>query len=194
MKVPEKNLITLLQNKDKRAIALLYDHYAPALYGVVLRIMDSEELAEDVVQETFMKAWNNSASYCQEKGTLFTWILNIARNTAIDQTRSVHYKARKKIQALETDPLYNQQIVEQYPAYIGLEKLVNALEEKYKIIIDLIFFKGLTQQEIAAHLGIPLGTVKTRLKAALRKLRYSFEDYKPKANFWVVSLSLWLIF
>ena len=184
----------MLQNKDKRAIALLYDHYAPALYGVVLRITDSEELAEDIIQETFVKVWKNSASYQQEKGTLFTWILNIARNTAIDQTRSAHYKARKKIQPLETDTIYNQQIAEQYPEYIGLDKLVSALEEKYKIIIDLIFFKGFTQQEIAAHLSIPLGTVKTRLKIALRKLRHSFEDYKPKVNFWVVSLSLWLIF
>lgn len=177
MKIAEENIILLLKADDTKAISILYDQYAAALYGIVLRIVRLETLAEDVVQEAFVKAWRHRTNYDASKGTLFTWLLNIARNTAIDKTRSAEFRANGKIQTL--DPaVYNgyKWSVEFNPDHIGLDKLIKKLEEKYRIIVELIFYKGFTQNEVMEHLDIPLGTVKSRLRIALRELRKYFDE------------------
>jgi len=177
MRVTEENIMELLQEQDRHAIALLYDRYAATLFGIVLRIVRSETLAEDVVQETFVKAWRNRASYDESKGTLFTWLLNIARNTAIDKTRSVEFRQRSKIQTLDPSVYSSNGLSFEFnPDCIGLEKIVKKLEEKYRIIVELIFFCGFTQNEVTEHLDIPLGTVKSRLCIALRELRKYFAE------------------
>jgi RNA polymerase sigma-70 factor (ECF subfamily) len=172
----EHHIIQLLKSKDKEAISILYDQYSPALYGVVLRIVQAKAIAEDVMQDTFIKIWKNGPNYDKSKGRLFTWILNIARNTAIDKTRSAHYRGNGKIQSMDTtlDEKNTDFSHEMETDHIGVRKKVDTLEPKYRTIIDLIYFKGYTQREVAEHLKLPLGTVKSRVKIALRNLRNIF--------------------
>jgi DNA-directed RNA polymerase specialized sigma24 family protein len=100
-KMENQQLITRLQQQDQAAVGALYDAYGGALFGVVLRIVHSRELAEQVLQDTFVKVWRNSATYDASKGRLFTWLLNIARNTAIDVTRSAHFQQSWKTDSLD---------------------------------------------------------------------------------------------
>ncbi len=179
MKHSEPYITALLRHQDTKAIALLYDQYAPTLYGIVLRIVQTPETAEDVIQEAFVKAWQNSHQYNQEKGTLFTWLLNIARNTAIDKTRLAGVRHRNQTQPIDdalcnTTGLSNSFAIE----HIGLENMVNELDEKHRVIIDMIYFQGYTHTEVTEQLNIPLGTVKTRLRIALRELRKFFAEQK----------------
>ena len=170
--VTEQYLIRLLKAQDREAISLLYDRYCAALFGVVLRIVGSEALAEDVIQETFIKVWRNGRNYDRRKGKLFTWLLNIARNTAIDTIRTSHYRRRDTTQPIDQSLQNDYQLATSMNIFqIGLHKEVNNLDEKYRVIIDLVYFNGYTQREVEEELGIPLGTVKTRLKIALRELR-----------------------
>ncbi len=173
------NIIQLLKQQDKRAISLLYDKYGAALYGIALKIVGSEALAEDVLQDSFVKVWKNASSFDEKKGTLFTWLLNITRNTALDTIKSAAYRRSKKIQELDFS-VYDHEDwrVEQKPEHIGLRSAVEGLEEKYRLIIELVYFKGYTQQEVVKQLDIPLGTVKSRVKIGLRELRKLFAESK----------------
>ena len=176
MKINEQEIVKMLHQNDRKVISIIYDKYAPALYGVVLRIVRSEEIAEDVMQDSFLKIWKNGQQYNSSKGTLFTWLLNIARNTAIDKTRSANFRRSDKIQPVD-DFVSNKasNIGNIKPEHIGVKELVNNLDPKYKEVIDLIYFNGFTQQEVADHLEIPLGTVKSRIRIALRELKSIFD-------------------
>lgn len=152
---------------------MLYDHYSAALYGVILRIVIEKETAEDVLQESFVKIWNNVSNYDATKGRLYTWLLNIARNSAIDKTRSKNFRKEGKVQSLEdfvysVDKQHNNSIPVDH---IGLRKFVEELKPDQRELIDLLYFGGYTQSEAAEELNLPLGTVKTRVKAALTRLR-----------------------
>jgi len=168
-------LISRLQQQDRQAIGELYTSYGGALFGVVLRIVQSRELAEQVLQDTFLKAWRNGASYDASKGRLFTWLLNIARNTAIDATRTAYFQHYRKTDSLDNlVAAPGGQALN--PDHLGVQDAVNRLEEKYKVLINLIYFKGYTQEEVAEEVGIPLGTVKTRLRYAMVELRKVFGE------------------
>ncbi len=181
----DQQLINRLQAQDRTAIGNLYDAYGAALFGVVLRIVQQRELAEQVLQDTFVKAWRNGASYDASKGRLFTWLLNIARNSAIDATRTAHFQKSRKTDSL--DSLVHSPGGESInPDQIGVREMVSRLDEKYKKLIELIYFQGYTQEEAAEETGIPLGTIKTRLRYAINELRGIFT-----AN--MVSLILWSI-
>ncbi|CAN5918198.1 sigma-70 family RNA polymerase sigma factor [soil metagenome] len=169
----EPELISLLKARDELGLRVLYDHYSAALYGVILRIVIERETAEDVLQESFVKIWNNSASYDASKGRLYTWLLNVARNTAIDKTRSKNFRKGAQVQSIEdfvytVDKQHNNTTAIDH---IGLRKFVDELKPDQKQLIDLLYFGGYTQSEAAEELNLPLGTVKTRVKAALTRLR-----------------------
>jgi RNA polymerase sigma factor (sigma-70 family) len=171
----QDELILRLKQQDRTVISQLYDMYSGALYGVVLRIVQSPELAQQVLQDTFLKVWRNSASYDASKGRLFTWMLNIARNTAIDATRTAHFRNQQKTE--NTDMLvYKPGSETLNPDHLDVRKVVDTLDEKYKSLIDLIYFKGYTQEEVAEETGIPIGTVKTRLRYAMNELRKVFGE------------------
>lgn len=169
----QDQLIIRLKQQDRAAIGELYDAYNGALYGVVLRIVQSPELAQQVLQDTFVKAWRNATSYDAAKGRLFTWLLNIARNTAIDATRTAHYQNSRKTDNL--DGLVHQPGGNTLNTdVLGVREVVDSLDEKYKLLIDLVYFQGYTQEEAAEETGIPLGTIKTRLRYAIGELRKVF--------------------
>ncbi|MCU0353076.1 MAG: sigma-70 family RNA polymerase sigma factor [Cytophagales bacterium] len=169
----EDQLVALLKQHDRKGFEYLYDRYSAALYGVVLRIVRTEEVAEDVVQEAFVKIWKNVAAYDKSKGTLFTWVLNIARNTAIDKVRTQDFKQQASIQDLEQNVSMLDRQANELPQvdFIGMEKHVAQLRPEHRLVVDYLYFKGYTQTELAEELDIPLGTVKTRIKAAINHLR-----------------------
>ncbi|MCC5943537.1 MAG: sigma-70 family RNA polymerase sigma factor [Bernardetiaceae bacterium] len=169
----ENSLINLLKQKDKKGFSLLYENYAPTLYGVVLRIVGNKEVAEDTLQEVFIKIWKHIEQYNATKGTLFTWMLNIARNTSIDKLRSKSYKKMlydSDIEALQ-EQISDGNKAEEQTDRIGISELLEHLGQNQKDVIDLIYFEGFTQAEAADVLDIPLGTVKTRIRTAIHSLR-----------------------
>ena len=167
------DLIVALKSKDRSALEYLYDHYAGALLGVVARILKKEELAEEVLQDVFLKVWDRIDSYDAGKGRLFTWMLNIARNQAIDKTRSKEFSKGKKTGDIDNyvNRIENEGFVEQKVEAIGLQNLLNTLPEDQRFIIDQHYLKGYTQAEIAEEFNLPLGTVKTRMRLAMKELR-----------------------
>jgi RNA polymerase sigma-70 factor, ECF subfamily len=170
----EDKIVSLLQQQQSQAITLLYDNYGAALFGIVLKVVRSRELAEQVLQDTFVKAWQHGTKYDAQKGRLFTWLLNIARNTAIDATRTNYYKFYQQSDTEEA--LKNVPDNAINPDTLGVRQLVHGLDEKYRILIEKIYFEGYTQQEIEQEMGIPIGTIKTRLRYAINELRTVFTE------------------
>lgn len=172
-KTGEAELVKQLSARDKKAYEMLYDRYSAALYGVILRIVLSEEEANDVLQESFVKIWQAIDSYDASKGSLFTWMLNVCRNAAIDRRRSRNFK--NNLKNLQTDNIVlllgNEHSTSIPIDHIGLKELVNKLDDEYKTLINAVYFDGYTQKEVSEKFGMPLGTVKTRLRTAIQKLR-----------------------
>lgn len=176
IKYSENELVALLVSGEKKAFEYLYDNYAATLYGVLRKITRDEELAQDVLQEAFVKIWNNISKYDPNKGTLFTWMLNLSRNLAIDKLRGKRFKY--EIQSLDQNVsmLEGNNTVEQSIETIGIKtKITDVLTEDKRQIIDAIYFGGLTQEEAAKELNIPLGTLKTKCRTALLELRAYFK-------------------
>jgi RNA polymerase sigma-70 factor (ECF subfamily) len=151
----------------------LYDNYSAAIYGIILRIVRSEEVAQEVMHDAFIKAWKNINSYSAEKGRLYTWLVNISRNTSIDRLRSKEIKKTGKTDSV-ADNVYTidkANSTELSIDGIGLENVLNQLSDELRFVIEQMYFKGYTQIEIAEEFNIPLGTVKTRARTAMRTLR-----------------------
>jgi RNA polymerase sigma-70 factor (ECF subfamily) len=172
----EEELVRSLRNHEKAGIEALYDMYSASLYGVILRIVNETNLAEDILQETFVKIWNSFSSYSTDKGRLFTWMVNIARNLSIDKIRSKDFRNQNKNQDIENtvNSIDEQKNTVYKPELLGIKDLVETLRPEQKLILDLVYFKGYTHVETANELGIPLGTVKTRLRMAIQELRKHF--------------------
>ena len=166
-------LIARFQQKDESAFAELYARYSENILGVIHSVLHDQELSEEVLQDVFVKAWNNASSYNPQKGRFFTWLLNIARNAAIDKTRSKAFKNNKQNQnaAFFVDILEDKNDFSSKVDAIGIKKYIEVLEPICKKVIHLLFFKGYTQKETAEELDIPLGTVKTRNRICINKLR-----------------------
>lgn len=151
----------------------MYDNYSGALFGVVKRIIKEEDLAQEVLQDAFLKIWEKIDQYQPDKGRLFTWMLNLTRNLAIDKTRSKEFNKSKKTDSIDIVVGSNSRepIEESYTDGIGVKNLLNELNQDQQFIVEQLYFKGYTQQEVADEFGIPLGTVKTRLRQAMVLLR-----------------------
>lgn len=172
--IAEDELVLLLKAKDQRGFNILYNNYSSALYGVLNKILQSSELSTDVLQDVFVKIWRNIDNYDSSKGSIFTWMMNIARNLAIDTLRSADYRDSSLNISIE-DNIINQiddsnQMILEIDS-IGLRKVVEKLKPELKQLIDLAYFQGYTQNEISEEFNIPLGTVKTRIKTAISILR-----------------------
>lgn len=162
-----------MKNKDEQAFARLYDSYSGAIYSSILQIIGDEELASDILQEVFINIWRKIGLFDAEKGRLFTWMLNIARNASIDLLRSRAYRNSRKNQSI-TDNVDIAGVTRTEPSgidTIGLRKTLEKLKPEQRVLIELSYFKGYTHEEIAEQENIPLGTVKTRIRNALIQLR-----------------------
>ena len=169
----QEELLPLILKKDDKAFTLMYDMYSKNLYGVIYNLINDREEAEDVLQEVFVKIWKNIESYNESKGRFFTWIINIARNTTIDKLRSKGFNNSKKnlssdnfVHLLDDSNRLSNKI-----DTIGIQEFVKKLKPKCIQIINLLFFKGYTQQEASDELEIPLGTIKTQNRNCINDLR-----------------------
>ena len=166
-------LIIKLKNKDIAAFEQLHSMYAENILGVINTILQNPERSEEICQDVFIKIWENAHSYNPAKGRFFTWILNIARNAAIDELRSKSHKNWKK--NLTTDyfvgNLEEHDDMDSKMDVIGLKKLLKGLKKKCTKLIELLYFKGFTQKEAAEQLNIPIGTVKTRNRSCISQIR-----------------------
>jgi RNA polymerase sigma-70 factor, ECF subfamily len=168
----ETELVQGLQSQSPQAFAALYDNYSAAMLGIILTIVKNMEDAENLLQDSFIKVWKNMHRYDMTKGRLFTWLITICRNTALNFLRSRENIYKVEIQDAETG-VYTHKLATEpvHLNYIGVGKAVEKLDEKHRAVINLIYFWGYTQLEVSEHLKLPLGTVKTRTRAALQILR-----------------------
>jgi RNA polymerase sigma-70 factor (ECF subfamily) len=169
----EKEILRLFEEGNVKAMDLLYDHYSDALYGVVLRMVGDEALASDVLQESFVKIWQNSRAYDPEKGRLFTWLLRIAKNKAIDCIRKTGRKA--EIQS-ELKIVYKNDTSDSSDPTVkhDLNTVLSNLDKDQRNLIEHSYILGYSHPEIAEKFDIPLGTVKTRIRNAMKDLRSIF--------------------
>ena len=168
----ENEIVKLLSQGDRQAISLLYKNYSGALFGIISRMVPVKEVAEEVLQDVFIKVWDNADRYDPTKGKLFTWLAQVTRNTALDKVRSAGYRKGQKTDGLETSVSLNDAFTEKSNIQdSGLRKVIAGLNENYRILIDYAYFQSYSQSEIAKELNMPLGTVKTRMRAAINELR-----------------------
>lgn len=168
-----ETLIENFQQKDEKAFESLYNMYSSNIHGVIYNIVRDQDIAEEIMQDVFIKAWHNASSYSAEKGRFFTWILNIARNAAIDKTRSKSFKnAKQNLNAqFFVDILQNSENLNEKTDAIGIGKFVSKLAKKCIEVIELLYFKGYTQKEASEALDMPIGTIKTRNRNCINELR-----------------------
>ncbi|HET8752967.1 MAG TPA: sigma-70 family RNA polymerase sigma factor [Salinimicrobium sp.] len=169
----QDQLIIQLQSGNEKSFERIYVLYSKSIYGIIYSIIRDEKISEEVLQDVFLKIWNNSSTYDSDKGRFFTWILNIARNASIDRIRSKEFKnsqANLKIDNF-TEVWESKSSSSGKLDSIGLQKYIELLEPMCKKLIDLLFFKGFTQKETAEEMKIPLGTVKTKNRVCIDKLR-----------------------
>ena len=169
----QSQLILQFQQKDVKAYEKLYNLYCDSISGVVYNIVKNNDVAQEITQDVFIKAWNKADTYSASKGRFFTWLLNIARNAAIDYTRSKKFKQSKQNLNADffVDILESSSSLDSETNTIGLKEFVTKLGEKCKSVIELLYFKGFTQKEASEELNIPLGTIKTRNRSCIGELR-----------------------
>lgn len=175
-------LIIKLQSGDEAAFSKLYDKFSPALYGIIQKIVKNDEISQDVLQDCFVSIWKQAKTFNAEKGSFFTWMLNICRNRSIDVLRKQNRESDHLHVMKETDVISTKE-ESMNISTIGLKEVVDALPEQHQVIIEYLYFRGYTQQELSEELDIPLGTVKTRARYAMNELR----------NYFTTLLVLWIL-
>lgn len=172
-----QRLCDQLRAQDQACIPVIYDHYGDALYGIIYRIVGREDDATEVLQDTFVKIWSNGAAYDPARGRLFTWMLNIARNLAINRRNSKGFRQQADVQTDETLVYIADRSRATVPDTVDVNGMLQQIDEKYRTVISLLYLRGYTQQEVSDRLQIPLGTVKSRVKIGLRELKklYDFD-------------------
>jgi RNA polymerase sigma-70 factor (ECF subfamily) len=172
--ITDVELLKAIAKSDEEALAQLYDRYRIVLFGLLVRILISREEAEDVLQEVFLQVWKRAGDFDEHRGRPFTWLVTLARSRAIDRLRSLASRARVAIAgARDESELISDAATDAFRSEqrgLVTDALAQLPEEQKRALI-LAYFDGLTQSEIAARLGAPLGTVKTRMRAGITKLR-----------------------
>jgi RNA polymerase sigma-70 factor (ECF subfamily) len=172
-------LVTRVANGEEPAFLTLYDRYVSRVYALTLRILSDPMLAEEATQDTFLKLWSRARLYLNERGSLLLWLLTIARRTAIDRLR---LEARRPVLSDSTDPeqvwdiLPDANTLPEETRWRSLYFAVQSLQPEHRQVIELAYYQGLSQSEIAEVLKWPLGTVKTRLRAAMEHLREKWNE------------------
>ena len=175
----DEELMQRLLHKDKRAFEAIFDRYGDLVYSTSLRVLRDAHLAQDVSQEIFVRLWRKPESYVAERGRFLTWLISVTRNRAVDEIRSRSRRLRHETASPEeqereipagegNDPALNAQLAEQART---VRAALALLPPEQRQVIELAYFGGLTQQEISDRLEQPLGTVKTRIRLGMQKLR-----------------------
>lgn len=172
----EQELVLSLKQRDEAAFSYLYDNYGAALNGVIHAMVNDYTIAEDILQEAFLKIWNNIAAYDDTKGKLYTWMRRITHNLTLDTLKSNQYKYQKKVvddEMAVTNINVSNTVITTLDSK-DFQRKLDVLDAKQRMIIDLSYFKGYTQEEIAKKLDMPVGTVKTKIRSAIIELRKIF--------------------
>lgn len=186
-------LMEAIGREDVTALEALYDRYSSLVFSVSLRVLHDNGLAEDVVQEVFLRIWRQPASYDPERGRFISWLMSVTRNRALDELRRVSRRHRSEDEDREEDsivarlsttdrmddPALGAELAEQREA---VRAAMTRLPPEQRRAIELAYFSGLTQVEIAERTGDPLGTVKTRVRLGMRKLRESLAGYVDEGD------------
>lgn len=172
MKTEEKHILALLRSQDESGMSKLYDRYSGPLYGIIRRIVNDEAQAQDALQDTFVKIWRNIEKYDEKKSQLFTWMYAIARNTALDHKRKIGKFHNDDIQKQVDNVLLSTSMNEDA---LDIRQKLNDIEDKYKDVIDALFFQGYSQREWSKESGTPLGTIKSRLRVGMRMLKEVYD-------------------
>ncbi len=175
----EQDLIERLRRRDPDAMSDLYDRYSRIVYSVILRVVRNAAVAEELSQETFLRAWNRSGDFDATRGKIGPWLLTIARNRAIDYLRSTAGQQQAttfELVSSERVTLFvntEERMVDQEQAR-RIRAAFSQLKKNQREVLELAYFEGLSQSEMAEKLGQPLGTIKTWVRTALTSLRESF--------------------
>jgi RNA polymerase sigma-70 factor (ECF subfamily) len=178
----DEDVLAAVQGRDDGALAELYDRYGRLAFGLAYRILGERGVAEDVVQETFLAVWRRAGSYRAERGSVRGWLMSIVHNAAIDRRRGRFKREQSDVALddlafmLETDAEETFAMVAERIVAEQVRRALAGLPDEQRQTIELAYFGGLTQQEIAARTGTPLGTVKSRLRLGLHKLRGLLQD------------------
>lgn len=170
----DSTLSEQLRNRDPEVVAALYDRFAPLVFSLFLRITKDHAIAEDLVQELFLRIWNRAREFDPDRGSLSVWVLSIARNLGIDYVRSAHARFTHRLQPMESAdhiaPHGNgpETLIDQSRTVQAAFALLN---DNQKRVLEMAYFEGFSQSEIASHLHEPLGTVKSWTRSALQNLR-----------------------
>lgn len=167
----DKSLILKLQSRDESALSILYDKYSSALYGVIIRMCKDDQVAENLLQDTFMTIWEKSEAYDFEKGKFYTWAYRIAKNKTLNFLR-------KPNELIQTDDfsVYNNRTeeVKSEINHLRLKGTIKQLEKHHQRAIELVYFNGLTHREAHEEMNVPLGTFKSYIRQALKQLQDSY--------------------
>lgn len=175
--LPDAELITLIARRDKGALEAMYDRYAGSLYSVAVRLIGNQELAQEIIQEVFLSLWLKAGGYQLERGKVSTWLFSMAHHRAVDELR----KARRNGQPYT--PLDDGNTHIKPESWAGdaeflanldsraVREAISDLPQPQQQVIVMSYFQGLTQSEIADRLQVPLGTVKSRVRSGLSRLR-----------------------
>lgn len=169
----EEALINGLRARNKQSQEYLYEKYSAALFGVISRIIFDRDIAEEVFHDAFVKIVTKIDNYDASKGRLYTWMANICRNSAIDKTRSKEFSKKSKTNTID-DYVYGMESTGDTAAAvdgIGVKELMNDLNEEQRFVMECIYFKGYTHTEVAEKYALPLGTVKSRIRSAIKVLK-----------------------
>ncbi len=174
----EEEIIKKLKSRDQSGLQSLYKNYGDVLYGNILRVTNNDtSIAQEILQNTFLKIWKNIDKYESKKGGLFTWMNTIARNTALDKVRLVGYQQNKKTESIDAS-VYSLNKSYISASKLDVDKLLSTLEEKNKVVLDMIYLQGYSHRETAKILDLPLGTIKSRLRIGLGALRKEIDKEK----------------
>lgn len=168
----QDDILDLLRQRDERGMQQLFEHYGGALNHIITQVVPEKEEAEEVLHDSLMRIWDKVGDYEPDRSRLFTWMARITRNLAIDRVRSRNYRKANQTDTLNNSVSKGNDLSETMRVeHIGLSNLLTNLDDKHRDVIDLLYFKDYTQAETAKALDVPLGTVKTRARRALQKLR-----------------------
>jgi len=173
----EEQLIAGLRAQNRQSLEYLYDKYSRALFAVISRIILDKDIAEEVFHDAFIKITQKVSSYDESKGRLYTWMAIICRNAAIDKLKSKEYSQKSKTNSID-DVVYglsDNSGTSDHIDGLGVKELLTELNEEQRFMVDCIYFKGYTHSEVSEQYDIPLGTVKSRIRAAINVLKKNLE-------------------
>lgn len=181
----DEALMIAVASQDRLAFEAIYDRYSDLVYSTSLRILGDTQLAEDVTQDVFVRLWNRPETFVAERGRFLSWLMSVSRNRAVDLLRARGRRRAREVESLvPTDEYASVVATEEDPAHAALlheeqshvRSALKELPDDQRRALELAYFGGLTQQEIAATLHEPLGTIKTRIRLGMMKLRRALES------------------